>query len=234
MLPKGILFDLDDTIVSYSAVADPTWHDVCREYADRYTLGEPNTLFTAIREIGNWYWSDAERHKNGRNDLNNARRLIVSLAFQKLNINESIALQVADAFSKQREDAVHLFDGGKETLEHLRQHGVLLALMTNGEGHKQRSKIRRFDLEKYFNAILIEGEMGFGKPEMAVYYRALDELGLKPEDVWSVGDNLEWDVGGPQKLGIHGIWNDHARQGLPPASKIIPDRIIHQITELID
>jgi putative hydrolase of the HAD superfamily len=104
--------------------------------------------------------------------------------------------------------------------------------MTNGESHKQRHKIERFDLGKYFRAVLIEGEMGFGKPDAAVYHRALAELGLQPQDVWAVGDNLECDVEGPQKLGIHGIWNDYARQGLPSNSPIIPDRIVHAIAEL--
>ena len=233
MYPKGILFDLDDTILSYSSVAEPTWQAVCREFAVRYDLGKADTLFPAIMEVSSWYWSDANRHKNGRNDLNNARRFIVSLALEKFNIDKTIARQMADAFSEQREEAVTMFDQAKETLEFLRRQGISMALMTNGESHKQRHKIQRFDLEKYFQPILIEGEMGFGKPEAAVYRRALAELGLPPEAVWAVGDNLECDVGGPQKLGIHGIWNDYDQQGLPPSSEIIPDRIIHSIAELI-
>jgi putative hydrolase of the HAD superfamily len=49
-----------------------------------------------------------------------------------------------------------------------------------------------------------------------------------------VGDNLVWDVGAPQKLGIFGIWNDYRNKGLPPSSKIIPDRIITNISELVE
>jgi len=234
MYPKGILFDLDDTILSYSSAAEQTWRNVCRDFAGRYNLIAADTLFTTIQEVNNWYWSDADRHKIGRNDLNNARRIIVSLALQKLKLNDSIARLLADAFSEQREDAVTIFDQAKETLEHFHRQGILMALMTNGESFKQRQKIKRFDLEKYFRTILIEGEMGFGKSDAAVYGRALYELGLPAKDVWAVGDNLEWDVGGPQKLGVKGIWNDYAKRELPPASTIIPDRIIHSIAELID
>jgi putative hydrolase of the HAD superfamily len=231
MYPKGILFDLDDTILSYSSVADETWRNVCGCYAARCHL-EADVLYRAIREIGDWFWSDKDRHRKGRNDLNNARRFIVSLAFQKLKLDSVMAHPIADAFSEQREKAVTIFDNARETLEYFHGHGVLLALMTNGESHKQRHKIERFDLGKYFRAVLIEGEMGFGKPDAAVYHRALAELGLQPQDVWAVGDNLECDVEGPQKLGIHGIWNDYARQGLPSNSPIIPDRIVHAIAEL--
>jgi putative hydrolase of the HAD superfamily len=48
-----------------------------------------------------------------------------------------------------------------------------------------------------------------------------------------VGDNLEWDVAAPQRLGIAGIWLDVAGAGLPPASLVHPDRIIRSLTELL-
>ena len=106
--------------------------------------------------------------------------------------------------------------------------------MTNGETEKQRDKIERFDLNKYFKIILIEEEQGFGKPDKRVYQKAMDGLGLNPKDVWAIGDNLEWDVGGPQKHGMFGIWNDYRKKGLPRDSKVIPDRIINSILELVE
>jgi len=235
LLPKGILFDLDDTIISYSPVAEPTWKRICWDFASRMDSINPEKLFQAIQKVSSWYWSDKERHKHGRRDLNSARRLIVSLAFKELSINDqSTAWEIADAFSEQREEEVYLFNKAEQTLEYLTEQNILLALMTNGEAHKQRNKIARFNLERFFKSILIEGELGFGKPEEQVYKLALNELGFGPEDVWAVGDNLEWDVYAPQKLGIFGIWNDFSRQGLPPSSNIIPDRIIHDISELVE
>ncbi len=234
MLPKGILFDLDDTILAYSVVAEPTWKRICYEFAGRIDSMNPEKLFQGIHTVSNWFWSDKERHKNGRRDINNARRVIVTQAFQDLGIKDlSLANEIADAFSFQREEEVYLFEKVIETLEHLTEQNIRLALMTNGEPHKQRNKITRFNLEKFFNCILIEGEMGFGKPEEEVYKRAMMGLGLGPDEVWAVGDNLEFDVGGPQKLGIFGVWNDFSKQGLPSGSNIIPDRIIYSISELV-
>ena len=92
--------------------------------------------------------------------------------------------------------------------------------MTNGESDKQRNKINRFGLEAYFKAILIEEELGFGKPVQEVYLRAMEEMDLGSEDVWAVGDHLEFDVLGPQKLGIFAIWNDYAKEGLPSSTNI--------------
>jgi putative hydrolase of the HAD superfamily len=235
MLPKGILFDLDDTIIAYSSVAEPTWKRICVDFACQIDSFSPDKLYQAIYNVSDWYWSDRERHKNGRRDLNNARRGIVTQAFQDLGLKDlSIAREMADAFSEQREVEVYIFERAEQTLEHLKAHNISLSLMTNGEAHKQRKKISRFNLERFFKSILIEGEMGFGKPEEEVYKRAMKELGLGPNEVWAVGDNLEWDVGAPQKLGIYGIWNDFSRKGLPSGSEVIPDRIIYDISELVE
>jgi putative hydrolase of the HAD superfamily len=235
MLPKGILFDLDDTILAYSVIAEPIWRKVCVDFVGRIDSMSPEKLFQAIHNVSSWYWSDRERHKTGRRDLNNARRLIVFQAFRELGIkNLSLAREIADAFSEQREEGVCFFEKAEETLEYLAAQNISLALMTNGEAQKQRNKIRRFNLEKFFTIILIEGELGFGKPEKEVYKRALRELGVGPDEVWAVGDNMEFDVGAPQKLGIFSIWNDYSRQGLPSGSEIIPDRIINAIFELVE
>lgn len=80
---------------------------------------------------------------------------------------------------------------------------------------------------------LIEGELGFGKPDLRVYKVALDRLNVTPDQAWMVGDNLEWDIAAPRSLGIYSIWNDYKNKGLPKNSKIIPDRIINNISELL-
>jgi putative hydrolase of the HAD superfamily len=48
-----------------------------------------------------------------------------------------------------------------------------------------------------------------------------------------IGDNLEWEVVAPQRLGIYAIWIDTHGEGLPPDSVIKPDRIIRSLTELL-
>ena len=102
-----------------------------------------------------------------------------------------------------------------ETVRWLRESGRRLALLTNGAAAAQRRKIARFEIADLFDAILVEGELGFGKPDERVYQRALSALDVKPADAWMVGDNLEWDVAAPQKLGMSGVWIDARGRGLP-------------------
>ncbi len=48
-----------------------------------------------------------------------------------------------------------------------------------------------------------------------------------------MGDNLEWDIAAPQRLGLYAVWVDHSRAGLPADAGVQPDRIIHSLTELL-
>jgi putative hydrolase of the HAD superfamily len=83
-----------------------------------------------------------------------------------------------------------------------------------------------------FDLILIEGELGYGKPDRRVYARALAELDVAPAETWMVGDRLEWDVFPAQAFGIYGIWVDVSGAGLPSGIETRPDRIVRRLADL--
>ena len=233
-LPKAILFDMDETILAYDNVADTVWTVVCNEFAARLDGVQPSALRTAIDQHRAWFWSDPERHRRGRLDLELARREVVAGAFRRLGVEvPSIAEEIGLAYATRREEAIEPFPGALETLGTLREKGVRLALVTNGNAESQRRKIDRFGLEPYFDYVLIEGEFGAGKPEERVYRHALEQLGAGTDEAWMVGDNLEWEVAAPQRLGIFSIWMDGRRQGLPESTAVRPDRIINALPELL-
>jgi putative hydrolase of the HAD superfamily len=126
-----------------------------------------------------------------------------------------------------------LYPGARETLARLHEQGIPLALVTNGDKTHQRRKIEMHDLARFFDVIVIEGEFGVGKPDEAVYRHALRALAVSPREAWMVGDNLEWDVAAPQRLGLRAAWVDASGQGLPPGSSVRPDRILRTFTELL-
>lgn len=37
-LPKALLFDLDDTIISFEGVAAEAWGQCCRQFVEKYTV----------------------------------------------------------------------------------------------------------------------------------------------------------------------------------------------------
>jgi putative hydrolase of the HAD superfamily len=146
---------------------------------------------------------------------------------------EAVGNAMADAYNALHDEELSMFPDAHETLDRLKELDVKLALITNGSAEPQRAKVVRFALEHRFDHIQIEGEHGFGKPEERAYIHAMEVLGVAPHETWMVGDNLEWEVVAPQRLGIYAIWHDGYGVGLPSDSAIRPDRIIGRLSELL-
>ncbi|HKY21841.1 MAG TPA: HAD family hydrolase [Vicinamibacterales bacterium] len=183
--------------------------------------------------MSRWFWADPERHRAGRLELEAARREVVRLTLLEMGIADAqLAADIGDAYSHRRDTYMKPLPDAIDTVRWFRESGCRLALLTNGAGPAQRRKIARFGLGDLFDAILVEGEMGFGKPDERVYLRALKELDAPASDTWMVGDNLEWDVAAPQKLGISGIWVDRRGRGFPATSQVQPDRIVPSLSAL--
>ena len=234
MLPKAILFDLDDTLLRYGIAPEEAWREACRIAAEETKTFKTEELLSLINEVREWYWSDPERHRTGRLNLHGARIAIVRMALERLSRDdEKIAVAVATTYSNLREESLGLFPDTEDALRKLIRKGVELALVTNGAGEIQRAKIERFRLARYFNACLIEGELGYGKPDPRFFEMALSKLKSAPSQSWMVGDDLERDIAGAQNKGIFSIWHDYDKKGLPENSRIKPDRIIKSISEVL-
>ncbi|MHC4777063.1 MAG: HAD family hydrolase [Planctomycetota bacterium] len=232
--PEGILFDLDDTLISFSASSEPAWAEACREAKEKHGELRPLALREIIRDRATWFWSDPERHRIGRADMEQARREIVRGALKGAGfLDTEVADEIAGSFSRKRNAAIELFPRVREMLFRLCKEGLILGLVTNGGEASQRWKIDKFGLGGFFDAVFIEGALGFGKPQEKVYALALETLGLDAPSTWMVGDNLVWDVEAPQRLGITGIWHDVYKKGLPPDSDVKPDFIISEPWEII-
>lgn len=232
-LPRAILFDLDDTIISAYRNPHIAWGKVAAEFAAHLGSHQPAGIAAAIVAHAQEFWGDHARGKHWRMQLFEARRRIVATALSRYDGIAHLARPIADRYTSLREEEMHLHAGAIDTLKAFNERGVRLALVTNGDGAGQRRKIERFNLAPYFEHIQIEGEQGFGKPEERTYRHALETLRVAPAETWMVGDNLEWEVTAPQRLGIHAIWFDGEGAGLPPHATAKPDRIITALPELL-
>src|ERR1700735_5290589 len=138
ILPRSILFDLDDTILSAYGRPDIAWNKVASQFAAELDPHDPALVAAAITKAAQEFWSDAGRHKEWRQKLTPARIGIVATAFATLvgpALPATLAERMALRFSALREEEMHLFPGAVDTL--------------NGASATQRAKILRFELERH-------------------------------------------------------------------------------------
>lgn len=237
MLPRAMLIDMDDTILSAYGRPEIAWNKIAAEFADELKPLPPPEVAAAILGFARQFWATADAA--WRMKLTEARQLTVKGGFASLgnahgaSLSDDLAIRIADRFTRYREDEAFVFPGAHDAIDAFKACGVKLALVTNGAADTQRAKVERFELTHRFDHIQIEGEHGFGKPEERAYLHAMQALGVTAAETWMIGDNLEWEVEAPQRLGIYAIWMDVHGEGLPAGSTVEPDRIIRSLTELI-
>lgn len=233
--PRAILLDLDDTLINTGEAAEAAWRDVAARFAGELDC-TPDRLDATIRDVSERYWSDASRTPNDRLHAHTSRvavtRLVVDALVPAHPRRDRLAHAMAEHYGPRRLAGLSLYDDTLEALAALRRRGLPLALLSNGDAALQRGKVDRFGLAPWFRTVLIEGEIGYGKPTRRLYERALDACGVIAMDAWCVGDHLEWEVAAPQRLGITGVWIDRSRHGLPLGSDTQPDVIVSSLNEL--
>ncbi|MCK1651692.1 HAD family hydrolase [Bradyrhizobium sp. 149] len=236
-LPRAMLIDMDDTILSAYARPEIAWSTITAEFAEELAPLPPQLVATTVLAFAKNFWANADAA--WRMKLAEARHLTVKRGFAALAaaghraLSDDLAIRLADRFTSYREEEMFVFPGAHDAIDQLKALGIKLALVTNGAADTQRAKVERFELAHRFHHIQIEGEHGFGKPEERAYLHAMDALGVTAKDTWMIGDNLEWEVVTPQRLGIYAIWIDVHGEGLPEGSIVKPDRIIRSLRELV-
>ena len=80
-------------------------------------------------------------------------------------------------------------------------------LLSNGIGEVARAKITRLDLDRYFDAIVVSGEVGVAKPHGAIFDIVFERLG-HPDKATTlmIGDSLTSDIRGGIDYGIDTCW----------------------------
>ena len=258
MAIRSILFDLDDTLVVEGASADAAFLATCECAHEKYGI-DPEALHQSVqyharelwrasatitycRAIGISSWEGLWARFLG-SDPNlkklhtwapTYRREAWFRALTDHGVKDlSFAEQLSDVFPSERRERHVVFSDVEDSLTNLRE-VYRLALVTNGAPDLQREKIQGANLAQSFDAILISGEVGVGKPDCRIFKLALEALTTSPSEAVMVGDSLTRDILGAQHAGLRGIWLN--RSGNNAASQVTPDAQItnlNQIHELL-
>ena len=166
-------------------------------------------------------WAPAYRRETWR----------LALADQGVD-DDALATALGERVADERRARHAVFADVGAALERL--HGEWrLGLLTNGASCLQREKLAASGLAGHFDAVVISGDFGAGKPEPAIFRHALDRLGHTHGRAVMVGDSLARDVRGALAAGLDAVWL--TRPGIPaetpeatPAPRITTLAELHQ------
>lgn len=213
------LLDLDHTLFDTDASEMAAFEQTMLSAG----LTRPERYFTAFRKINLELWAAVERGEMSPQQIRTLRfeRLVTEFEL------DGDALKMSDDYVVGLGAYGDLYDGAREVLEQLSEK-VSLAMVTNGLGEVQRSRIARLGLDEYFDAVAISAEVGAAKPDAEIFDIVFSSLkSALLDSAVMVGDNLSADILGGANYGIATCWyNPHGR----PAEASL--RIDHEITDL--
>lgn len=226
---KAIFFDLDDTLLDDTISSERSAALAAAELAaDRGVA--PEELAVAYMEAAMHFWETLEP-KAPKPPSGAIRPTIWRNALRAKGIDDAdLARRLAARYDTIRIERVELFP---ETLPVLKAlHGrYKMAIITNGFAETHEAKIARLEISKYFDRVVLAGEMELAKPDPAIFAHAMNELGVGPDESVMVGDRFQRDIVGAHAAGMRAIWVNSRNETLPQGVRE-PEVTIASIADL--
>lgn len=198
---KGLLFNLHNTL---AYIEDPV-DDV---ELSNFLVSKGYEIYPQSLQAAFHYVSVIEYPKRGFKGW----RSYLSRVFYRLGykLDDETMSGVIDMFNKTRWVA---FPDSFPALEKAKNAGLKTAIVSTIACFMYKKQLK--DLLKSFNLIVDAYKCGCEKSNPRMYLYVLQQLGLEPEDVIMIGDNIYLDVVVPSKIGIDSILL--VRHGAPPS-----------------
>jgi HAD superfamily hydrolase (TIGR01549 family) len=203
---KGIGFDLFGTLVlqerfSFDQCLDALFDSLMMSGLQL----EKESFVEAYRGVNRRLM--AEAMANGTETQN---RLWVAGALQALGAavdpHDPRVEQAVDAYFEPFIRSCQLIPGTEEMLAALVEY-CPLALLSNFTHPPAVDEIlARLRIQRFFGAILVSGRLGIRKPHPEVFAQLATGLGVAAADVLFVGDELQSDIVGAQRVGMRTVW----------------------------
>ncbi|MCE0483964.1 MAG: HAD hydrolase-like protein [Methylacidiphilales bacterium] len=110
-----------------------------------------------------------------------------------------------------------------EVFEELRDHDVDLAVLSNWDG-RLHTVLDGNGLGEYLPNRFISAELGWEKPDPAIYRHVADVMRIQPASLLSVGDDARNDVEGPRRAGWQAVQIERPKKDLWGAVRAVTRR----------
>jgi len=226
MTIKAVLLDLDDTLWPVGPViehAEASLYAWMQQYAPNVTAVHDIVSLRSLRQA--LVASDPRFSY----DLWALRHQLLQNVFREYDEDVAKVDQAMAVFAHAR-NQVSLYPDVAPALGELGRR-VRLGTVSNGF-----ADLQAIGLAPHFQVSLAAHQFGCAKPDARIFHAACDGLGLVPDEVLYVGDDLLLDVQGAQLAGLKAGWMN--RRGLlnddPRHAHVKPDaefKDLHDLTQ---
>ncbi len=193
---KGILIDLDDTIYNYQTAHRFSLDNVRHQFFPDLPLADFRAEYRAAR---NAVMDRLAPQGCCRSRLFTFLELLerrdCPAAFLRARAMDRLYWQGLIGRIEPEPGAIAL-------LERARAAGIGICIVSDMTVHVQIDKIVKLGIADLVDFLVTSEEVGVEKPDPRIFEAGLRKLGLQADEVIMIGDSLEKDIHGAEKLGI--------------------------------
>jgi putative hydrolase of the HAD superfamily len=257
MALRAILFDLDDTLLWDERSVKEAFLATCQAAKLQYPQIQTDELEASVRKEARALYESYEpfpftkmiginpfealwgNFSEGENENFHKLRALAPGYRTEAWTKGLLALGVDDAalgytlgelFPKERRARPIVYEQTFALLDALKGKYKLL-LLTNGSPDLQKEKITGVpELAAYFDAIIISGQFGEGKPAVSIFQHAMKLLKIDASEGLMIGDKLTTDILGSNRAGMRNVWINHHE--IIRTDEIVPSFEISNLDQL--
>ncbi len=214
----AVIWDLDDTLVVERPAAEAAMAATCRhastvldvdpEQLEQDVFDEAKSQWSSLptidfaRRVGiaSWeaLWATFEGPGQELSDLRavrlSHRQAVWREAIERqTTVDPRTVEELSERFVDERLNRMEAYPDAEPVISQL-QPEIPMAIVTNGAPDTQRTKLRLTGLDRLGLPTVVAGEFDIGKPNPEPFLRALDQLGIAPEQAVFVGNSLTRDI----------------------------------------
>ena len=186
---KAILFDLDDTILSFKKSEEYAIEKVF----EKYHIDNTTTNKELYSSINISYWKRLEKKEITKEELLKRR---FNDFFHELNIesNDEKVKEANDTYFKYLTSVAFLEENSKRLLYILKEH-YCLYIISNGIKYVQEKRLNLVsDVRDCFRKIFISEDIGYPKPQKEFIDYVLKHVPYEKSELLIVGDSYTSDI----------------------------------------
>ena len=225
---RGVLFDIDDTLVDLEFAMTAALRDVSEHLLpglDQAGWEKFGRIFT--RETTHFY----DRYLAGELTFNEQRLLRGRAALGHFGVELEEGEQAhhwVSSYASRQHGYIRAFDDVTPMLDALDTAGIPYGAVSNNVHDYQRVKLDAAGLAR-ISVLVGTDTVGVAKPDPAIYLEGVRRLGTGAGETLYVGDNRLLDADGSTAAGLLGVWLNRA--GEPAAG--FTGREIGSLLELL-
>lgn len=201
--PKAILFDLGDTIIQYSDFNPSRGNKELLKHCKHTNSELENEIDSLGLELSKYL-----NLKREETDVEYTCQSFQRLLFSLINVELDLTPLEMELIFNKHAFTRRIMPGLLDFLDFLREKDIRIAILSNSSfsGKALEVEIKELSIPFNFEFIVSTSDYCLRKPDPRIFKVCLNKLNLEKDEVWYVGNKLEYDILGANNAGMKAVW----------------------------